>query len=192
MKIKGTIRVQKRNNSNERILRSAIRCFGEKGYANCAVTTIGQGAGVTSALVLQRFISKENLLGECCKVALNEAFHSPEKKLTTGQTLKHVIQEIRNLQDNASEQFYFFKTLLNTLDLPENFMQYIENFFNSSRIHDILKEAQAKGELPAGDLYRLFQAFLIMIFNQLDISRRFDLPVPDDQIFLDIIHFTGK
>jgi len=63
--------VDRRNDSNQRILQAAMALFAEKGYQRTTLIQIGRKAGCTGTLVSNRFGSKERVLRAVLALILN-------------------------------------------------------------------------------------------------------------------------
>lgn len=57
-----TQRSQRKQDTDERMLRAAVEVFGQRGYTAGTLTEIAKVSGVTQGLVSQRFSSKSGLL----------------------------------------------------------------------------------------------------------------------------------
>lgn len=181
---------ERRAESDSRIIDSAIKCFGEYGYANAKMVDIARGADVTSGLLIHRFESKENLLYSCYLKAIDSFFSDSEKYLNIPDAFFFFIKQIKNMQAESPDIFNFWKVILNSFDLPESFMEVRRKAFEKRIMYKNLKDAQEQGLIIQSDRFNLFQGFLTQVFNQLSMCEHYGVDCPDDSFFLRIFNYS--
>lgn len=183
---------EKRAASDARILRSAIRCFGEQGYTHSTLSAIADGADVTGGLVAQRYATKELLFEASMELVLEyivENFHL-EENADARQCLLYIIRVITHLREIKPEGFRFVKTVLNSVDFPlDNLKEKIVHY-RTGRLFNELKKAQDKGYLPQGELESLMYSFYVQVIQQVDTCFTYHLDMPSDEAFLSSIQYV--
>lgn len=183
---------ERRADSDRRIINSAIRNFGIRGYSNCTVSHIAKDARVTSGLVIQRFESKENLLYKAYEDALSSYYADDEYGKNIYQYFEKVINNIKNLKKTYPEKFQFLKTVIATADLPENNLQVKRKLFEARNICGYLNDAQQKGIIAKGDVFYLYQVFLSQVYSQIEICDKNGLEYPDNSFFVRIFQVNDE
>jgi TetR/AcrR family fatty acid metabolism transcriptional regulator len=133
----------------KRVLTSAIKVFGEKGFKNATISEIAKEAGVGDATIYEYFDSKEALLlsipFESTKDIIAEInYHMIGIKGTFNKLRKFVWWWLNYLEENPG---YAVITLLE-LKVSKNYMQ-TEGYEKAREFYqiilDILKEGQEEG-----------------------------------------------
>lgn len=182
---------ERRAESDSRIIKSAIRCFGEHGFTHSTLIDIARGAEVTSGLVAQRFESKENLYYTVCQKIVKEHFFIDDEHYEVPTCLIRMIDEIKELKSSDHEAFQFICKALNSSDIP-GFSSKVKNeLFEPSAINLSLKKAQERQAIPYGDRFNLFIAFMVHTCNQIQISDKYGIQCPEDEYFLRLIHIRN-
>lgn len=185
-------RREKREASDLRIITSAIKCFGENGYNNTTMANIAKNAGVTSGLLGQRYESKLKLFFEAYKKVVDDSeIKSKEYRVAPACFYKN-IEDLKEFSLANRDEFNFLKMVFNSTDLPEDFYNVRLHEFNSAQISNTIIEAQKNGYITKGNPYHLYQAFLLQVVNQIDISNRFDMAYPELSYFLRIFQITDE
>lgn len=187
-KYNNTTREEKKHETYERILNSAIFHFGHEGYANTSISKIAKDAGVATGLVNTYFGSKENLLTQSYIHTVKETIPLPEKKLTSQEFLDHFIICASKSAYEKPDYFTFMITVLNTRDLPQDFNDSLEDFYNQAPVKDVVEKVQKEGIIPACDPYLLFSSFMLMLYNQLGTMKRIsNLTGIDKDAFINMV-----
>lgn len=188
-----TQRSQRKQDTDERMLRAAVEVFGQRGYTAGTLTEIAKVSGVTQGLVSQRFSSKSGLL---CDTLLYV-----RGKLDRLQDHGHpgmpecfyqMLDVLRDLQKTDPMLFDYLDMLIRGTDLPpelENLKRYC---FLSSTLVNAMRDAQQDGRLPTGDLYDLYSAFLSNSLSLLKSEYRFNVHVANKEFFLLSIGYVYK
>lgn len=176
--------------SDARIIASAIKNFGEKGFTNCTLAHIAKDAGVTSGLVIQRFESKEKLFLDAYLTSMDGRFGDVDAYRDFPESAYRLINDFKKFKQDDPVAFQFFKTVLNSMDLTDKIRLARQEVFESRQTYKSIVAAQQEGQIIDYDAYSLFQAFLMQVVNQIDISDRFGLVYPEDDYFLRVFKLT--
>lgn len=183
---------EQRAASDARILKSAIKNFGENGYTGATLAKIAKDASVTSGLLIQRYESKENLLIAAYKNVLDDAFSDLSVYTAFPSCMYRVIKDVKKLKADSPDNFKFLKVLFNSTDLAGSILKARRTAFESRKTYRAIVTAQEEGVIAQDEPYLLFQAFLTQVINQVDISYRFSLAYPEDDYFLRVFQFVEE
>jgi len=184
--------VERRAESDARIIQSAMKCFGEKGYTNTTFVQIAKGAGVTQGLLVQRFETKENLLTTVYKYVMHTYFKTPEGNETARECLIKIVEEIKLLHEKDMDAFLFLRMLHHIYDTPEKKKEETRRLYEQSSLKNIMDDAKKKGMLPECDTYMLIRGFILLVFDHIDICTTYGIPCPNNEVFLDLIYFKDS
>lgn len=183
-------REQRKANTDEKIIKSAIKVFGSRGYTNASLTEIAAGAGVSQGLVSQRYMTKENLFIEALATSPMQSFFDTEEKRHLPGALCTYIDHLKDEAVNNREWFDFVVLLHSGSDIPEAARERSREIFFSAPVSAAMAEAQEKGELPAGDIWRIFKVFFRNATNLIKYYMDNSLPVPENKFFLYAIQYN--
>ena len=185
------LRVQKREQSDERILLAAAKVFGELGYHQATLSKIGEVAGVSQGLVSQRYGTKENLLIEVFDQTHILSFYD--------ESNRHMPQAFYVLLDNLKREvieepdwFRFLSTIHTGKNSPASFEARTKEQFNLTPLRYAIEEAQQQNDLPAGDPWDIFRVFFRNATNLISWYHEFGLPMPDNSYFLYAIQYNRR
>jgi len=190
VKEKVNTREIKRNESNQKILNAAVRCFGKSGYSNTSIAEIAREAGVAVGLITKRF-DKITLLNTAYGEVARRAFSSSAENGTFSDTMLGIVRYARKLRTEKPEEFRFIRTLLNSPDVPKEHIEESRRNFFSSLSREYFENAQKKGMIPAGDPYRQNRAMWTYIFNHIDDCVSYGVELPDDEAILKSVLFLA-
>ena len=185
-----TVREQKRIESDNKILRATISLIGKNGYTASSIRDIAKEAGVTSGLITQRFVTKENLLA--CAIKHVDTIWSPGKlsmDIPPDVMLKNSIKRIKQDYKKNRNTFCFTYAVCSGTDIPESIKEMNKEFFYKSDTYRILKEGQDNGYFPKGDLYTLYNIFIV---NTCRLVMDYSIPgmtMPDEEYFMKLIQY---
>lgn len=183
-------REQRKANTAEKIIKSAIKVFGEKGYTNASLTEIAAGAGVSQGLVSQRYETKENLFIEALETSPMPSFFEAEENRHMPGALNTYIDHLKDEALNDRAWFNFISLLHSGTDLPDFVRFKTKEIFYASQVAGALTEAQEKGDLPAGDVWQIFKVFFRNATNLIKYYLDNSLPMPDNKFFLYAIQYN--
>lgn len=185
-----TLREQKKIETDNKILKSAIALIGKKGYTASSIRDIAKEAGVTSGLIIQRFESKENLVVQalCQTNKVWSDLYMPED-MTAHRMLTRIIYDAKNMYENDEEGFNFIYMMSISTDAPSTFQVLQKEIFYERGIYKTLKKAQDEGKLPEGDLSFLYNIFLCNALRLIRDYKRAGLKIPNDENFLSLIQY---
>lgn len=174
---------ERRAASDAKIIRSAIKCFGEDGYTHSTIVNIAKGAGVTGGLLVQRFESKEKLLTEAYRNVVHKITEDIPDANNFIFVLIRNLDNIKRLSKDDPAAFDFLKMIFNSSDLPEGFISSREEGFKEIHLYRTMIDAQNKGIIAKGDPQILFYSFVIQVFFQIELTQKYGLPFPEDDYF---------
>lgn len=184
-------KIDRRKDTDNRILESAIRCFAKKGYTYSSLADIAKDAGVTAGLVSQRYGSKEMLFSHAYNCAMS-SLSDVNPDTSPRACLVDLLEQIKELSQSNPDSFLFHCMLHNSTDLPRDIL--LENKYKRTinNRYKILLEAQKNGILPDGDLDALIEAFCTNAFNHISLCKRYNLEVPDNGYYFKAINFVDQ
>ncbi|MCS7089481.1 MAG: TetR family transcriptional regulator [Verrucomicrobiota bacterium] len=174
--------------TRQRILRAALRCFAERGYAATAISDIARAAGVSKPALYYHFRDKADLF----RALVTEAYEARQRRLEAalasssdiGARLRAVMQAwFQSFHENRR----LLQLALSTMfaapgDAPPGFDCRPLCRRNFDRMCEAIREAQARGELTSRLTAReLTHAFFGLAHTFLASSLVFeeDQPGPD-------------
>lgn len=183
---------EKRALSDERIIESAMHCFGNYGYSQCTISMIAKGAGVTPGLVIQRFQSKENLLIKTYTIATEDFFNEPNDCVSIKAAVISFIQLAQSLYKLDKTKFDLIKNCITNSDMPTGFIELRKELFSTRPICRMLLEEQKNGALPKADNFYLLSQFILLVLNQVDICNKYNISFPSENFFLKLFQQSDK
>lgn len=184
------LRELKRIESDNKILRATISTIGKKGYTASSIRDIAKEAGVTPGLIMQRFESKENLTVQALYITISAWIDIHIKEgMAAYDVLKRIIHDAKKLYKDDAEGFDFIYMMCSGTDVPDAIHKYLRDFFYEKGLYRTLKKAQDDGNLPDGDLAKMYNLF---ICNALRLIRDYmstGLKMPKDENFLALIQY---
>ena len=148
--------LERRNDSNLRIINAAMELFSEKGYQRTTLIQIGQRAGFTGTLVSNRFGSKERVLRAVLAHILNrferrETLSSVQSKESYSVS-EHLDQFVQMYLEDVAEQGARIRALYVIMGealgaLPEISEEVVKvNHVFRGEIQNYLKQGVQSGE----------------------------------------------
>lgn len=154
---------QKRANEvREKVLQSAIECFGAFGFEGTSTRAVADRAGISHTLILYHFGSKEELWIAMMESALGAYTAGVKDILDTGsdrpaaETLKRFIDQFVRLSA-GQPQIHRIMTMegnQETARLQWVIDQYLRDHY--TRVRDLIKRGQAEGSVRDCDAARLY------------------------------------
>lgn len=180
----------RRADSDSRIIASAIKCFGSKGYNNTTMNEIAKMAGVTSGLLIHRFESKENLFTQVYYITVDRFFSNATEYIHFPDAFYFFIKRAKEFQKVYADEFKLLLIVSQGTDLPETFVTRWKNEFKDRQINKILLKAQEDGLIIKGDTFNLFNAFFAHLYGELDLCDRYNLDYPEDAFFMRLFNYS--
>lgn len=114
-----SLRVQRKQETRQRLLDAAAELAGEKGFANVALMDVAERAGLTTGAVYSNFRSREELLMEVATLQL-EALQGEFPEPAGGRDLVEVARQAAQLHDSpATRRLVALQTELYLLALRD-------------------------------------------------------------------------
>jgi len=178
---------KRREESDARIINSAIKYFGKYGYSGASIAQIAKGAGVSPGLITNRYASKEDLFEAAFIVAFQYITVDFKRVADARSFLIATIDSVILSYRLNLDAFNFMSMLYISRDKPENFKIKSREEFKNTRSYLLLSAAQSAGILQKGDVVRLVDAFLAHAYIQVGICNRYGLELPSYDFFLSSI-----
>lgn len=183
---------ERRRATDRAILEAAIAEFAEKGYARTRVGDIARIAGVSQGLVSQNFGNKERLFMSAT-AAVDEALISPEGPETAYPGIMYqTLETCKKIYDEKPNHFKLMYMMTHSVDRPEIIEIGMQARFRMSPIYHATVEAQAKGELPAGDPLDILKDFCRAAITIIYYFKKADLEPPENEVFLKLVRYNQK
>lgn len=106
-----------------RIRDAAVRCFGEQGFG-VSVRAIAAEAGVSPALVIHHFGSKDSLREHCDEHVLAEVRHA-KGDLVTSQRRGWLVEQLAEVEEYAPYAAYIVRSLQSGGELARRFVDHM-------------------------------------------------------------------
>jgi TetR/AcrR family transcriptional regulator len=148
----------------ERVLHSALKCFGAFGFEGTSTRLIAQRAGVTHTLVLYHFQSKDNLWISMMEYMLHDYLsdmHAPADDGTSAaDLLANFIERFVRMTASKPEIHHIMTMESNqgTSRLQWVIDKYLREHFK--KIVDLIRRGQADGKVRQCDPARLYYLIL--------------------------------
>lgn len=138
------------NNSKfEKILNSAIKIIGEKGFHRAKVKDIANDAGVADGTIYNYFNNKEDILVTIFKVKLEEYVNLAKKELVGIDDPEEKLKTLIKYHFRVMVETPYLANVLQIelrqpmKDLRVKVRRYLKNYFNL--IEDVIEEGKTKG-----------------------------------------------
>lgn len=145
------IREQKKKETRQRIIETAVKLFGEKGYEKTSVAALAKAAGVGKGTIYNYFQSKGEIILAFCEGELEHVHQQlavqtdPETPLLQ-QLVTLYMAEFRYVTKNPEFGRVLMREMIFPKDLTVERSQGIDNKF-VELLTAMFKEAQQRGEL---------------------------------------------
>lgn len=147
---------------------AAMRVFARKGYRNTVVEDVAEEAGVSKGTIYTYFDRKEELLGSVFQGLMEELRGQEEEILESDRTplekIRAMLHEFVDVIGDREEGFarVMLDIWIASLRNPKQFGIDFAGLYAGYRslIRDLLREAQARGDVPA-DLSHVAPTVLI-------------------------------
>lgn len=186
-----------REEQRARILEAARKVFARKGSA-ATMTDVARAASVSQGLTYHYFPSKQELIHELVKQALQAAPARTQQELeapgTPGERLASLVSQMVEHRRERPEFFQLFGQVLSDEAIPDDLRQLVQEHgrFLQDHLRQLIIEGQATGEVASGDPEQLMTALLVALdglgrgftlYGPEEFQRRF----PDSRIFLRMV-----
>ena len=176
------------------VLDSALSEFSEKGYSGATMRNIAEKAGVSAAVIIKYFESKEGLLRTLLERYTLEGMFMYLKSDRPEDILNRYIDFIKNLQTRKPVVFQFYYKMFRDTEInkeQESFgMRYLAEEFRGSKMEKAIIRAQESDEIPKGSPEEIYLLLVYMTFEILEHYRAIGLPAPANSFILDTIQFN--
>jgi len=183
---------ERRALSDARIIESAIKCFGKSGFTHTSLIQIAKNAGVTGALISQRYGTKEKLFYDVYFDVLERNFGDVNEDATPRECISYILSQIKNVSVNNPDDFAFFCMLYKSTDISKETVTLAEVNQKTINISRILSKAQKDGILPDGDVVKLVASFCGTVFLHLSLCKKYGLDIPEDDFYYKAIGFENN
>ncbi|WP_127537164.1 TetR/AcrR family transcriptional regulator [Paenibacillus illinoisensis] len=147
---------QKLSVKQERIIKTAIQLFAEKGYSNTATAEIAKVAGVSEASIFKQYGTKENLLLTLIIPYLKDFF--PSMADTTLSRIMNISESfedflsafLKNRTEFISQNKEIFQVLVKEIIYKEELKNELIPYFSEvifSRLAKVIETFKERGEL---------------------------------------------
>jgi len=133
----------------EKILNSAIKIIGEKGFHRAKVKDIANDAGVADGTIYNYFNNKEDILVTIFKVKLEEYVNLAKKELVGIDDPEEKLKTLIKYHFRVMVETPYLANVLQIelrqpmKDLRVKVRRYLKNYFNL--IEDVIEEGKTKG-----------------------------------------------
>jgi AcrR family transcriptional regulator len=156
------LQAERSSETKQRIIRTALRIFLEKGYDGTSMREISTEAGVTKGGIYHHFKSKEDLFRQALSFITAEMekwslarFKSVRTAKGLVRTLFGSIKSMREAfagivnEDHGPHQYSFLEVLINAARRDEGIRQEMETIYSRTRrnMRSVFARAQRKGEI---------------------------------------------
>ena len=183
---------QKRIDSNQKIINSAIKEFASKGYTNAKLTSIAKEASVTAGLIGQRYGTKDNLVLTIIKDNLlmtDEDISSSNNDLFL--ILEKLTKKIVKFYYENNDIFNFYFSLFTGKDLSDELTYSIRDNFYSTNIPDLILKLQNENIIIESNPFDFLKEYLYYVFSSIKIFTKRNKPIPNIEWFLNYVR-TGE
>ncbi len=184
------IKKERRRITDIKILEAAANEFSEKGFSSATMSGIATRAGVSQGLVSQNFKSKENLFSLVVTFADDLLFPETLEDEKMPGALNSVIDNVKKMAQEEPVKYAFLLRLARDSEIPQSKQKEMDELFRKSAVCRALQEAQEMGELPDTDTHILYRICMRMVVNVICWYQQMQLPLPDDNFFLRVIHYN--
>ncbi len=179
---------QKRIDSNQKIIFSAIKEFASKGYTNAKLTSIAKEASVTAGLIGQRYGTKDNLVLTIIKDNLlmnDEDLSSSNNNLFL--ILEKLTKKIVKYYYENNDIFNFYFSLFTGKDLSDELTYSIRDNFYSTNLPDLILKLQNENLIIELNPFDFLKEYLYYVFSSIKIFTKRNKPIPNIDWFLNYV-----
>jgi AcrR family transcriptional regulator len=144
-----------REQTIDNILRSALRCFTAKGYANTTFKDVAKGAGITHAAIYQYFPSKAALYAGTVDAIYSKLLPSMRRLANEKSSLREQVTALLTAAVELHEAEPNVTAFLSAVPMESARQQELKNYFNTrdsrfiEAIRTMIEQAKASGEIAA-------------------------------------------
>lgn len=144
-----------REQTIDNILRSALRCFTAKGYANTTFKDIAKGAGITHAAIYQYFPSKAALYAATLDAIYSRLLPNMRSLMTERCSLREQIKALLTAAVELHEAEPNVTAFMSSVPIESQRQVELKNYFNAREsrflcaIRDMIEQARKRGEIAA-------------------------------------------
>ena len=182
---------QKRINTDERIVLSAVREFAENGFSNAKLQDIADNANVSIGLVAQNFNNKMGLFEAVLKRAYQN-LHSIYNAIQHGNWRDYFNSLITSCKSRMDDEDFvtgmrFTVTMGTGKDTPPCYFQLSMAELHKSSIYVAMTEGQKNGEIKDGKIDLLYALMFRTITTTILMCHTNGISPPDNEWFLKLI-----
>ena len=149
---------EKTRKTKERIIKAAMKEFGEKGYAGATMNSICR-AGIPKGLIYYNFANKDTIYLECARRCMKELMDYLEQQGVRNDPWKYLEARAHFFQENRNETGMFFEVLLQPPLKLRKEMEEIRKEFNelNEKLYlQILSEVRMRPGVSKEDALQYF------------------------------------